>query len=181
MKLDWDETLNEILAEKMSCQACGALGEEMIVGYTRDAEAAVFAQRCKECVDKTDCDARKLVVVCPDCAKKYRVNGELMNEVGMMGVLLDECRTNLEESIDYLGTYWKEESEIDWEDMQRGLDEVDPELFREEDGWRHRLEEEYLQIHRWFREHRAPVPDPGWRSQYVEDVVALGYTTLLGD
>src|SRR5690606_37235250 len=152
----------------------GALGEQMIVGYTRDAEAALFAQRCKDCVDKTDCDARKLVVVCLDCAKKSRVNGELMNEAGMMGVLLDECRTNLEESMGYLRTCWKEEDAVEFEDAQLGRDVVDPELFREEDGWRHRLEEEYLQILRWFREPPVPVPDPGWRSQYVEHVIALG-------
>ena len=44
-----------------------------------------------------------------------------------------------------------------------------------------RLEEEYMQLHRWFRDHGQPVPDPGWRSQYVEDVIGLGYGTLLGD
>ncbi|MDZ7727276.1 MAG: hypothetical protein U5Q44_03265 [Dehalococcoidia bacterium] len=181
MQVDWDKTLDEILAEKMTCQACGALGETMVVGYTRNPDAALFAQRCQECIDKTDCDARKLVVVCDDCARKYRVNGEHMDEAGMMGVMLEECRTSLEESIDYLSTYWKEEVEVDYDDMQRGLDEVDPELFREEDGWRRRLEEEYLQIHRWFRERGVRIPEPQWRSQYVEDVISLGYTTALGD
>ena len=65
--------------------------------------------------------------------------------------------------------------------MQKTLDEVDPELFKEEDSWRMRLEEEYLQLHRWFRDRHRPIPDPGWRSQYVEDVIGLGYGTLLGD
>jgi hypothetical protein len=181
MQLDWDKTINEILAEKMACQACGTLGDEMIVGFTRDTAAAEFAMRCRDCTDKTECDARKLVVVCEPCAKTYRVNGERMDETGMMGVMLEECRRNLEESLDYLAGYWKEDAEIEYEDMSKRLDEVDPELFKEEDSWRIRLEEEYLQLHRWFREHHAPVPDPGWRSQYVEDVVALGYTTLLGD
>lgn len=181
MQLDWDKTINDILSEKMACQACGALGDEMIVGYTRSTEAAEFAQRCKECVDKSDCDARKLVVVCEPCARTYRVNGQRMDEVGMMAVLMDECRSNLEESVNYLAGYWKEEAEVDYDDMALGLDEVDPELFKEEDSWRLKLEEEYLQLHRWFREHGAPIPDPGWRSQYAEDVITLGYTTLLGD
>ncbi len=180
-QLDWDKAINEILAEKMACQACGALGDEMIVGYTRNAEAAEFAQRCKECIDKSDCDARKLVVVCEACARKYRVNGQAMDEAGMMSILLDECRHNLDESIDYLAGYWKEEVEVEYDDMVRGLEDVDPELFKEEDGWRRQLEEEYMQLHRWFRDHNVPVPDPGWRSQYVEDVIALGYDTLLGD
>jgi hypothetical protein len=181
MQLDWDKAINEILAEKMACQACGALGDQMIVGYTRSIEAALFAERCKECVDKSDCDARKLVVVCEPCAAKYRVNGELMDETGMMTVLLDECRRNLDESVDYLATYWKEDTEIEYEDMQKSLAEVDPELFKEEDSWRLRLEDEYLQLHRWFRDRQRPIPDPGWRSQYAEDVIGLGYHTLLGD
>ncbi len=181
MQLDWDKAINDILAEKMTCQGCGAIGDQMIVGYTRNMEAAEFAMRCRDCVDKTDCDARKLVVVCEPCARTYRVNGEQMDEAGMMGVLMEECRNNLEESVDYLAGYWKEESEVEYDDMSRRLDEVDPELFKEEDGWRMRLEEEYVQLHRWFREHGHPVPDPGWRSQYVEDVIGLGYSTLLGD
>ena len=181
MQLDWDKAINEILAGTMSCQGCSALGDEMIVGYTRNSAAAEFAMRCKDCADKTDCDARKLVIVCDNCARTYRVNGERVDEAGMMGIMLDECRHNLEESIDYLAGYWKEDAEIEFEDMDKRLDEVDPDLFKEEDSWRLRLEEEYLQIHRWFRERRVPVPDPGWRSQYAEEVIALGYTTLLGD
>ncbi len=181
MSVDWDKTINEILAGTLACQACNALGDEMIVGYTRSTEAAEFAARCQDCTDKSDCDARKLVVVCEPCANRYRVNGELMTEAGWMGVQLDECRRNLEESLDYLSTYWKEEVEVDYADMSRRLEEVDPDTFREEDGWRAQLEEEYSRIHRWFRDHRVRVPDPGWRSQYVEDVVALGYTSRLGD
>ncbi len=181
MQLDWDKTINEILSAKLTCQACGALGDEMIVGYTREPSAAEFAARCRDCADKSDCDARKLVVVCEPCARRHRVNGELMDETGMMTMMLEECRRNLEDSIDYLSTYWKEETDVSYEEMKKGLHEVDPELFREEDAWRMRLEEEYLQLHRWFREHGVPIPDPGWRSQYVEEVIGLGYTTLLGD
>jgi hypothetical protein len=106
-ELDWDKAINEILAEKMLCQSCGAMGDQMVVGFTRNAEAAEFAERCRECVDKSDCDARKLVIVCETCAAKFRVNGHLMDETGMMTVRLEECRRNLEESIDYLASYWK--------------------------------------------------------------------------
>lgn len=181
MQLDWDKTINDILAAKMSCQACHAMGDVMVVGYTRNTEAAEFAMRCQECTDKSDCDARKLVIVCEDCAKKFRVNGSPTDEVGMMAAIMDECRHNLEDSVDYLASYWKEDVDVEFDDMAKGLHEVDPELFREEDSWRLKLEEEYLQLHRWFREHGQSVPDPGWRSQYVEEVIALGYSTLLGD
>ena len=42
MQLDWDKAINEILSDKMTCQACGALDDEMVVGYTREASAAEF-------------------------------------------------------------------------------------------------------------------------------------------
>ena len=181
MQLDWDKTINEILAGSLACQACNVLGDEMIVGYTRHPDAAAFAARCRDCADKNGCDARKLVVVCSECAERYRVNGQAMSEVGWMTVRMDECRRNLEESLDYLSTYWKEEAGIEYADMSRKLEDVDPDTFREEDSWRARLEDEYLQLHRWFRERPMRIPNPSWRGQYVEDVVSLGYTSLLGD
>ena len=181
MQVDWNEAINEILSGKITCQSCGISGDTMVVGYTRDTDAAQFALRCQECTDKSDCDARKLVVVCENCARRYRVNGRQMNEVGMMSMLLDECRHNMEDSVEYLANYWKEDIDVDYDTMLKGLHEVDTELFREENGWRKTLEEEYLQLHRWFRESRSPIPDPGWRSQYVEEVIQLGYSTLLGD
>lgn len=181
MQVDWDKTINEILSAKLSCQACQALGDEMVVGYTREPEAAIFAMRCRDCEDKSDCDARKLVIVCEDCARKYRVNGSLMDEVGMMGVLLDECRRSLEESIEYLSTSWKEDADLSYDEMGNSIQDVLPEVFTEEERWRHRLEDEYLHIHAWFREHKVRIPDAGWRSQYVEDVLELGLATALGD
>lgn len=181
MQVDWDKTINDILAGKMSCQACNVMDDEMIVGYTRDTGAAEFAPRCRDCADKSDCDVRKLVCVCEDCARKYRVNGERMGEPGLMAMLMDECRRNLEESLDYLSTYWKEESNVEFDDMDKRFEDIDPETFQQEDEWRARLEQEYMQLHHWFREHHIRVPDPGWRAQYVEDMVALGYETQLGD
>ena len=65
--------------------------------------------------------------------------------------------------------------------MDKRLEDVDAEIFQQEDAARRRLEEEYLSLHRWFRDRRRRIPDPGWRSEYVEDIVELGYTTLLGD
>jgi hypothetical protein len=65
--------------------------------------------------------------------------------------------------------------------MEKRLEEVDPDLFAEEDTWRRYLEDQYGKIHHWFRERHVPIPNPGWRSEYVEDLIALGYTTQLGD
>ena len=95
--------------------------------------------------------------------------------------LLDECRRNLEETLDYLADYWREDLDIDPDEMDKRLEEVDPDLFEEENNWRRYLEEQYLKIHQWFRERHLPIANPGWRSEYVEDVVGHGYPTLLGD
>ena len=112
---------------------------------------------------------------------EVRLRGRRVDEDGFMHALLDECRRNLEETLDYLADYWREDLDIDPDEMEKRLEEVDPDLFEEENNWRSYLEEQYLKIHAWFRERRMPIPNPGWRSEYVEDVVALGYPTLLGE
>jgi hypothetical protein len=98
-----------------------------------------------------------------------------------MALLIDDCRKDLEDCLDYLTDYWQEEMNIDPDDEEHRLEGVAPDVFAEESAWRARLEEEYLSYHRWFRERALRVPEPGWRSDYVEEIVALGYTTLLGD
>ena len=181
--IDWDKTLDEIFADKLSCQRCGVLVEEILVGYTRNPAAAAFAQRCRDCdKDKqAECDARKLVAVCEPCARELRVNARRVDEEGMMGMLLNECRRELEESLDFLAEYWREDLEVEFDDLNKPLEEIDPETFADEDTWRKRLEEEDLSLHRWFRQRNKRIPDPGWRAEYSEEIIGLGYTTLLGD
>ena len=28
---------------------------------------------------------------------------------------------------------------------------------------------------------KVRIPNPGWRGEYVDEIISLGYTTLLGD
>lgn len=181
MQIDWDQTINDILGEKVACRRCGSLQNEIVVGYSRSPEAAAWAPRCQNCKHKDDCDGRKLVVVCEDCARELRLRARKVDEEGMMGMIIEECRRELEEALDYLADYWMEDLDIDPDDMDRRLEEVDADVFRDESEWRRNLEDEYLSLHRWFREHDRRIPDPGWRSEYVEEIIGLGYTTLLGD
>lgn len=181
MQIDWNRTINEILGEQVACRRCGSLNNEIVVGYSRAPAAVEWAPRGPDSVRKDDADARKLVVVCERCARELRLRARKVNEEGMMVMIMEECRRELEEALDYLADYWMEDLDIDPEEMDRRLDEVDPEVFKEESEWRRRLEEEYLSLHRWFREHDKRIPDPGWRSEYVEEITELGYTTLLGD
>lgn len=181
MQIDWQRTINEILAKKLSCPRCGALTDEVLVGYLRTPEAAKWAPLCEGCAKRESCETRKFVLLCETCASQVRLRGRRVDEEGYMHALLDEVRRQLEDTLDYLADYWREDLDIDPEEMDKRLEEVDPELFEEEDSWRRWLEEQYLKIHSWFREHNIPIPNPGWRSEYVEDIIALGYPTLLGD
>lgn len=181
MQIDWQSTINDILSKKLSCPRCGSLADDVFVGHLRIPEAAEWAPLCEGCAKRETCDARKMVVLCESCAAAVRLRGRRVDEEGFMHALLEECRRNLEETLDYLVEYWREDLDIDPEEMDKRLEEVDHELFEEEDSWRHYLEEQYLRIHHWFRERRLPIANPGWRSEYVEDMVAHGYTTLLGD
>lgn len=181
MQIDWGKTINELFAEQVACRRCGVLGHTVAAAFSRAPEMVEYAPRCDFCVEKEGCEARKLVVLCQGCARELRLRARAVDSYGLMSMLMGECRRDLEECLDYLAEYWREDLEIPPEEMERRFEEVAPEAFEEEDRWRRRLEEEYLSYHRWFREHHSPVPDPGWRSDYVEEIIALGYPTLLGD
>jgi hypothetical protein len=181
MQIDWEKTLEDILADKMSCPRCGVLTPFMVAGYSRSPAVADYAPRCKQCARKEDCDARKLAIVCENCARQLHLRARRVDREGMMTMLINDCRRDLEECLDYLADYWQEDLDVDQVDDGQRLEDVDPEVFEEEDAWRRRLEEEYLSYHRRFREQGLGIPNPGWRSEYVEEIIALGYTTLLGD
>ena len=181
MQIDWQRAINDILAGKISCPRCGSLVDEAMVGYLRTPEAAQWAPLCEGCSKRDNCDARKFVLLCPTCAEETRLRARSVNEQGFMLALIEECRRALDESVDYLADYWREDLDVDPDDMERRLEDLEPELFDEEDQWRRYVEEQYLKIHGWLREHRIAVPNPGWRSEYVEEVIAAGYPTLLGD
>jgi hypothetical protein len=181
MQIDWRKAIDEILSSEICCPRCGALVPEVMVGYSRAPSASQFAPLCQGCIPREACDARKLVLLCESCARKARLRGRKVNQDGMMVALFEECQRNLEESLDYLAEYWREDLDIDPEDMDKRLEQVDPQVFAHESDWRRHLEEQYLKFHRWFRERGLRIPNPAWRSEYVEEIVALGYETLLGD
>ena len=181
MQIDWSRTINDILSSKVSCLRCGRLESFVHVGYSRSLTAAEHAPRCQDCSRRDGCDARKLVVLCEACADELHIRAKPVDQEGMMSLLVDDCRKDLEECLDYLADYWQEELDVDPDAEDSRLERVAPDVFAEEDAWRARLEEEFLSYHRWFREHGLRIPDAGWRSDYVEEIIALGYTTLLGD
>jgi hypothetical protein len=181
MQIDWQKTIEEILADKTACPRCGAFTEELVAGYTREPWGADFAPRCRFCVRKDDCDARKLVVLCGNCASELHLRTRTVDQESLMVLLLTDCRKDLDECLDYLAEYWQEDLEVPSEDADKRLEQYDAEAFQEEDQARRRLEEEYLTYHRWFRDHALRIPDPGWRSEYAEEILGLQYPTLLGD
>ena len=181
MQIDWQKTIEEILADKLACPRCGGFTEELHAGYTREPWGADFAPRCRFCTRKEDCDARKLVFLCGPCAQELGVRARPVDQQSMMAMLVNDCRKDLEECLDYLAEFWQEDLDVPAEDVDQRLEDYDPQAFSEEDEARRRLEEEYLTYHRWFREHQMRIPDPGWRADYVEEIIGLGYTTRLGD
>ncbi len=95
MQIDWQNTIEEILANKISCLRCGSLVSEVMVGYLRSAEASRYAPLCQGCNPREDCDARKLVIVCEACGGELRLRGRKVDHEGMMVALLDEHLVNV--------------------------------------------------------------------------------------
>jgi hypothetical protein len=94
---------------------------------------------------------------------------------------MHDCRHDLDELLAYLSDYWTEDHDLAPDDLDRSLEEVDPEGFAQHNAMRTALEEEYLRYHRELRERGRRIPDPGWRGEYVEEIIGLGYQTILGD
>jgi hypothetical protein len=181
MQIDWDKTIDDIFADKLSCPRCNTLESTLVAGYSRSPAAAEYAPRTHNCKNKDECDARRLVIVCDNCARELRLRANPVDFEAMLGLLVTDCRKDLEDCLDYLADYWQEDLDVDPNDTTARLEEVDPEIFAEEDAWRRKLEEEYLTLHRRFREKGVRIPNPGWRGEYVEEILSLGYTTLLGE
>jgi len=181
MQIDWVKTIEDILTNQVTCPRCGVLTPQLVAGYSQAPWAAEYAPRCQSCSHKDDCDSRKLVFFCDSCARDLRLRARPVDQEEMMTLLLNDCRKDLEECLDYLADYWQEDLDVDPEETGSRLEDVAPDVFEEENAWRTRLEEEYLGYHRWFREHNLHVPEPEWRGRYVEEVIGLGYSTLLGD
>jgi hypothetical protein len=181
MQIDWTKELEDILAEQIHCPRCQVLTSQLVAGYSRAPWAAEYAPRCANCTHKEDCESRKLVFLCEACAKELKLRARPVDQEGMMTLLMNDCRKDLEECLDYLAEFWQEDLDVDPDEGPVRLEEVAPEVFDEESKWRAGLEEEYLSYHRWFREHNIRIPEPEWRSRYVEEIIVLGYSTTLGD
>ena len=181
MQIDWDKTIDEILGDKMACPRCGTFTTSVSAGYTREPWGTEYAPRCQFCVRKDACDSRKLVILCQSCADQLGVRSRVVDQPAMMAMLINDCRKDLEEALEYLAEYWQEDLDVPLADSDKRFEDIEPEAYAEEDEGRKRLEDEYLTYHRWFRDHVLQVPEPGWRSEYVEEIINLGYTTKLGD
>jgi len=92
MQIDWDKTIEEILAEKAACPRCGGFTEELLAGYTREPWGADYAPRCQFCTRKDDCDARKLVVLCGKCAGELQLRARAVDQQALMTMLINDCR-----------------------------------------------------------------------------------------
>lgn len=181
MQIDWNQTINDIFADKLCCLRCGSATAELVAGFSRAPSAAEYSPRQHECTHKEDCDARKLVLVCETCAREIRLRARPVDAEALMTMVMNECRRELEECLDYLADDWQDDLDVDPADVDQRLESIAPDVFAEEAASRQRLEEEYLTLHRWFRRHHYRIPNPGWRAEYVEELLELGYSTLLGD
>jgi hypothetical protein len=181
VQINWEDTINQIFTDVLSCPRCGQDSDALVVGYSRKPSLNPYAPRHRNCPRAEECDARKLITLCEDCAREEGLAGQLCDAVQTLETYILDCRRDLEESLDYIAEYWRDDYELSPDALDANLEELDPDVFREETQWRQRLEEEYLRYHREFRDRHRRIPSPGWRSEYVEEIRALGYDTLLGD
>ena len=178
---DWDEALSEIFESRLMCPRCSTEHEVLVVGYSAKPALSRYAPRHRDCAEGDQCQARKLITLCVECARLERLRGEARNAVQVLETYMFDCRRELDSSLDYVAEDWRDDYELSEDQLDESLEVVDPHVFDEHRARRRELEEEYLHYHREFRARNRRVPEPGWRSEHVEEVVNLGYETLLGD
>ena len=181
MQINWEETINQIFEDRLTCPRCSSDYPELMVAYSRRPSLNRFAPRHKDCPRGDECEARKLITLCEVCAGEERLPGSPADADQMLETYMLDCRRDLEDALDYVSDLWRDDFELTTEDLTQGLEEVAPEVFREEATWRDRLETEYLRYHLEFRARQRRIPHAGWRAEYVEELRALGYDTQLGD
>lgn len=181
MQINWEQAINDIFIDKLTCPRCGQDQDSLIVGYSRKPALNTFAPRHRHCPRGDECDARKLITLCVNCARAEALPGTPVDSDQVLETYLLDCRRDLEESLDYLAEYWRDDYELTADDLESQLEDVDAEVFEEESQWRRRLEEEYMRYHKEFRQRGRRIPAAGWRSEYAEELRLLGYDTLLGD
>lgn len=181
MNFNWDDALEQILGRHLVCPRCQGDHELLVVGYASRPSLTRFAARHGDCQRGDDCDARKLITLCEACARAEHFRGASQDASQVLTSYMLDCRRELDDALAYLSEYWRDDPDLDDDELDGRPEDVDPEAFAEESAFRLKLEEEYLRYHRQFREQQIRIPEPGWRSDYVDEICTLGYTTLLGD
>ena len=141
MQINWEDAINNIFVDRLTCPRCGEDRESLVVGYSRKPELNLYAPRHRECPRGADCDARKLITLCAECARAERLRGNAGDASELLETYMLDCRRDLEESLDYVAEYWRDEIEVGEDDLDRSLAEIEPEIFAEESEWRRRLGE----------------------------------------
>jgi len=181
MNFNWEDALEEMFAEELVCRRCGLNQSELVAGYSRNPALTRYAARRGACAHGDDGDTRKLVTLCVDCARVEHLRGVAQDGPQLLETYMLDCRVDLDEVVHYLAEYWRDDPGLTDEQLDTTFELANPELFAEEAQFRQSLEQEYLGYHQEMRARHQRIPEPGWRSSYVEDIRELGYDTALGD
>ena len=127
----------------------------------------------RECASAVYANRR---LYCPSCAAALGAVGREVSYERIMRSLMLEMRVRLDEWAGHLETLMERRRGADYDPV----DDLATDWHATVDRYRH-LEEQYLALHRAFRRQGYAIPKPGWRSAYVERVIACGFRTKLGD
>ena len=181
MQINWESTINQIFSDVLTCPKCSLGFSELVISYSRRTSLNPYAPRHRECPGGNECEARKLITLCEACANEENVPGMNANTDQLLEAYIIDCRRDLEDALDYLSDLWRDDIDLEINNLEKRLEDVDPNTYKEEVAWRDRLEAEYLSYHNEFRKRKIRIPHPGWKSEYIEEILSLGYETRLGN
>ena len=102
MSIDWALTINSIFSDHLTCPRCDAEFETLVAGYSRRASLNGYAPRHRGCPRGDECDARKLIVLCDNCARAELLHGSAVTAAQIPETYMMDVRRYLEEAPDDL-------------------------------------------------------------------------------
>jgi hypothetical protein len=144
VEIDWLKTIEDLFGDQLACPRCGRSSSQLLAGYSREPWAADVAPRRHDCIDKENCESRKLVFLCDACAKALRLRARPVDRTGMMTMLIEDCRADMDDCLSFLAEGWLEELDVNPEEMNSRLETIAPHIFEDESADRAEFEAEFL-------------------------------------
>src|SRR4051794_19819944 len=92
MSFNWDDALEQIFGRHLVCPRCQRDQNLLVVGYSRKPSLTPYAPRHGDCPRGAECEARKLITLCVNCAPLEHLRGAPQDASQVLALYMLDCR-----------------------------------------------------------------------------------------